>query len=529
LNSRGIAPAQIKAWLTRAHDLHMRGQGEQAEALYRQVLSSQPGHPEALHLLGLLMHQRGNHNAAIDLIGRAIAINDRSPAYFANRGIALLAAGMPDAAIEHFQAALRLKPDLAQAYLNLGNALRSIRRFPEAAEAYRQAIRFAPTHANAYFYLGILQQEQGDLVSAAESFRQAVKLHGTNSGAAYYYLARCRSLPPQDGARLARDILAFLQRGDIDQASASYCHYALGKIHDDLGDYAEAFRHYGEANRLEHEHLAFDRAQHTGLIDRMISTFDAEFFAARRHLGSASTRPILIIGMPRSGTTLVEQIISSHSRVFGAGELEFWMEQAARLGPAEVAGMTRAQVAQVEEKYLGYLRWLSAAAEFVTDKMPHNYLHLGLIHLVFPHAKFIHCTRNPADTCISIYCHKFTRPHAYACDLDDLAFYYREYRRLMDHWRKVLPPEILQEVCYEDLVADQEGTSRSLIGSLGLEWEDNCLDFHASDRVVVTPSNWQVRQPIYKQSLARWKNYLPHVAPLVPLAEEYEQAAARNR
>jgi tetratricopeptide (TPR) repeat protein len=526
LDSRSIAPPQIKAWLTRANDLHLQGQWDQAEALYRQVLSSQPGHPDALHLLGLLMHQRGNHKAAIDLIGRAIAINDRSPSYFVNRGVALLAAGMADAAIEHFQAALRLRPDLAQAYLNLGNALRSQKRFPEAADSYRQAIEFSPSLAEAYFNLGIVLQEQGDFDGAANNFRETARMQPRRCDA-YFHLSKCMNMTGT-GGQVAREIHGLLEMNGIDDAGAAYCHFALGKIYDDLGEYANAFRHYALANELEHKYASFDRAQHSRLVDWTISTFTAEFFAARRDYGSASRRPILIVGMPRSGTTLMEQIVSSHSGVHGGGELDFWLEQGSKFIPPGHEEMTLQQVRAVGAGYLANLERLSGSAEFVTDKMPHNFLRLGLIHLAFPQAKIIHCMRNPADICLSIFFNKFTRMHGYATSMDDLAFYYREYLRLMQHWRSVLPAATLLEVRYEKLVTDQENESRRLIESLGLAWEDQCLDFYRNRRVINTPSKWQARQPIYKHSLARWKNYLPYIPALVPLAEEYERAAARE-
>jgi hypothetical protein len=325
-----------------------------------------------------------------------------------------------------------------------------------------------------------------------------------------------------DGGKLVQEIGSVLARRDLDEAGAIACHFALGKICDDQRDFATAFRHYDAANRLERRHARFDRAAHARAVDAAIKTFTTDFFASRAALGSASSRPVFIIGMPRSGTTLVEQILARHSRVFGAGELEFWMRQYARLGVSSIVQLDRDRSSALAAAYLAELEGLDASADFVTDKMPHNFLCLGLVHLVFPSARIVHCRRNPVDTCLSIYFQKFTRAHGYASDLDDLAFYYREYLRLMDHWRAVLPSAILHEVRYEDLVTHQEATSRALLAELEWTWEDRCLDFHSSDRRVATPSDWQVRQPIYRDSLDRWRRYAPYIAPLLPLADDYE-------
>jgi hypothetical protein len=211
--------------------------------------------------------------------------------------------------------------------------------------------------------------------------------------------------------------------------------------------------------------------------------------------------------------------------VFGAGELDFWLRQRARIKPVEWATIDRGRVAALARSYLQHLDAFAGRARVVTDKMPHNFLCLGPIHLALPRAHVIHCMRDPADTCVSVYYQRFTRTHGYANDLDDLAFYYREYVRLMDHWRRVLPPGVLHELRYEQLVANPEPTIRGLLAALGLPWEDACLDFHRSDRRVATPSDWQVRQPIYGGSVGRWKRYASFVAPLAALAAEYAGSA----
>lgn len=234
-----------------------------------------------------------------------------------------------------------------------------------------------------------------------------------------------------------------------------------------------------------------------------------------------SRRPLLIVGMPRSGTSLMEQILASHPDIFGAGELRFWSQEACGYFPDMPAWYDNtAQLRDVANKYEAELSMHSATALRIVDKMPANFLNLGMIHAAFPKARIINMQRNPVDTCLSIYFQGFTEHHPYSNDLGDLDFYYREYRRLMDHWRKVLPAEVFLDVPYEELVEDQEGWSRRVVDFIGLDWNDGCLNFHETNRRVGTASNWQVRQQIYKTSKARWVNYQEFIGPLLPLIEE---------
>ena len=293
---------------------------------------------------------------------------------------------------------------------------------------------------------------------------------------------------------------------------------------DDLGNYDDAFSHYRQGNDLEQRQANFDRDQHRQLVDWMIATFTAEFFAAHKDVGITNDKPVSIVGMPRSGTTLTEQIVASHSKVHGGGEIDYWLEHGETFCPPNGQDLSQGPVRELARVYLDSIESVAGSAMYFTDKMPYNFLRIGLIRLAMPGAKFIHCMRNPADICLSIYFNKFTQRHGYATSLDDLAFYYREYLRLMEHWRQVLPETSLHEMHYESLVAMQESESRRLIDFLGLEWESQVLEYHRNTRAVSTPSKWQVRQPIYKSSVARWKRYLPHIGPLAPLAEAYEQS-----
>ncbi len=298
-------------------------------------------------------------------------------------------------------------------------------------------------------------------------------------------------------------------------------HYALGKYYDDVGHYDDAFGHYRQANELAKRHAArYDGAKLTRRVDEIIHRFDAAFVRQCRDQGSATELPVFIIGMPRSGTSLTEQILASHPAVFGAGEVTFWDAAFVAFGTSAGADLLLSMAAS----YVDRIRARSGAALRVVDKMPANFLYAGLIHAALPRAKIIHMRRHPIDTCLSIYFQNFFNRDPYANDLDNLAHYYGEYLRVTDHWRSVLPAASLLEVPYEELIVDQEGWTRRMLDFIGLPWDPECLDFHQTDRVVITASKWQVRQKIHTGSAGRWHRYRQHVAPLLHLVPDADTA-----
>jgi tetratricopeptide (TPR) repeat protein len=298
--------------------------------------------------------------------------------------------------------------------------------------------------------------------------------------------------------------------------------YALGKYFDDAGQYDDAFDHYRQANELTKLHKpAYDRERLVQLREQITAHFDADRMAQRQAGACPSELPVFIIGMPRSGTSLAEQILASHPQVFGAGELRFWNLAFAQLDKAGLKSEVAArQAPELAREYLEQVSSLAAkagSASRVIDKMPANFLYAGLIHAVLPRARIIHMLRHPLDTCLSVYCQNFFRLGRYANDLDDLAHYYRQYLAFTDHWRAVLPATALLEVPYEGLIEDQEGWSRRMVEFVGLPWDPRCLEFHQTERVVITASKWQVRQKLSSASVGRWRNYEKHLAPLSPL------------
>jgi hypothetical protein len=298
--------------------------------------------------------------------------------------------------------------------------------------------------------------------------------------------------------------------------------FALGKAYADLGDHERSFQHLLQANAQKRQQIAYDEAATLAAFGRIHGAFTAELIAAKHALGHPSSLPIFIVGMPRSGTTLTEHILASHPAVFGAGELDhFYQEVVTRIwNPADIAapslsGVTGPHLRKGAARYLAKLGRAAPAAERIVDKMPSNFRFLGLIHLALPNARIIHVRRDPLDTCISCFSVHFAGDHPYAYDLGELGRYYRAYERLMEHWRRLLPPHVLLEIRYEDLVADLDREARRIVAHCGLEWNASCLDFHATQRSVRTASARQVRQPLYQSSIGRWRQYGQHLAPLL--------------
>lgn len=545
---KGAAVA-IDNLVRRALQYQQSGQLDSAESLYRGALTVEPANPWLRNLLGTTLLLKGMNKEATACFRKAIELMGWEAQFHMNLGIALVETKEDESAIECFKRAVMLKPGYADAHYNLAKALNTRQLYKEAEASYQQALRLAPMdlsihvnyalalgeqgkfaealqalqHAQQLFpdnarvcsSIGELLKNKGDFSGAFEWFERALAISPTSTNG-FAGLVECRKFTEEERPIVVRmenlsrtSALSDKERMDME--------FALGKAYNDLGDYGEAFQHWTQGQALRGKTESFDHEAYGRLIEEKINRFSLEYFRTHAGLGSDSELPILIVGMPRSGTTLVEQIISSHPEVFGAGELVFWGKNHHRvnLGAPDTLGIT-----ELRDEYLALLRSFSESARRVTDKMPHNFLHLGIVHLLFPKARIIHCQRNPVDTCISIFSKNFSDHHPYAHSLENLAFYYDRYRHLMDHWRRVLPKEVFLEVPYEELVEDQETWSRRLIAHCGLEWDERCLAFHETARKVNTPSKWQVRQKIYKTSRERWRNYAPWIKPLLPLLDE---------
>jgi len=309
-------------------------------------------------------------------------------------------------------------------------------------------------------------------------------------------------------------MLATLREPLLDDEDRLFLHYAIGKLLDDIAEYREAMLHFDAANSIKRLNMSFNRELFSGHVDWLVRRFTPDFFAAHQDFALDNQTPLLIVGMPRSGTTLVEQIISSHPQVAAGGELVFWTKRAASWGVSSATYLTAESARDLAREYLAMLHRIGPSASLVTDKVPFNLFHLGLIHLLLPKARIIHCRRHPIDTCLSMYFTNFKERFEFVTDKADLAFAYRQYVRLMDHWRAVLPPDCFLEVDYETLIADRQALTLRLIAFTSLDWDDACLAPERNKRTVTTSSVWQVRQPVYATSIGRWRHYEPWLGEL---------------
>jgi tetratricopeptide (TPR) repeat protein len=650
------------AWVTlqQALALHQAGQLTEAEAGYRKALAEQPGNPDALHFLGVVAHQSGRHEDAIDLIRQAIAIRQR-PTFWYNLAQVHLARKDAVAAEEAFRQTIAEAPEHAEALFHLGGLLRARHDFAGAIEYYRRAVTAKPGFVDARVNLGLLMKEAGDAAEAVghleaadrlrpndpgilnnlgmvreqiapsdalEDFRRALALdprsataamnlarlltsaarHGEAIGVleatlsiigedanvrmllastcaeanrmgeatahyekaaaaepqatrsltalgnlhrqigqfekAHGYYQRALELDPENCDALAgilrhrkssvpeQEIARIAARADdptLPMERRRQLHFALAQCREAAGEFDAAFHHMKEGNllrRLELEPKSgpYDPDKRTASVNRTMEVFDAGYFRRVADFGLASEIPVFIVGMPRSGTTLCEQILASHSRVFGADELpdigriahglqRQFAEPSGRADLSYVAYLTRDVVRAVAERHLDRLRNLAPYAARIVDKMLTNYQRLGLIATLFPRARIIYCRRNPLDMGLSCYSRDLASMPIWASDLWAIGHVYRECERLMAHWHQVLPIPIL-ELAYEDVVSDLEGSARRLIDHCGLDWETICLEFYRADRRVKTASLEQVRRPIYDSSVDRWRRFERHLAPL---------------
>jgi tetratricopeptide (TPR) repeat protein len=499
---------------------------DEAEASYRRALELNPHYADAHDNLGVVFIAQGKFAEAEKCFREALALDPDHAKAHNHLGVALDELGRHDEAEASFRRALTFKPDFAEAHLNLSHTLKTVGRTAEAEASLRRTLELAPQHAGALAAMGNLLYDQGQFAEAEEWFRRALEINPKMPGP-WSSLAHLRKMTADDAdwLKTAEEIL----HDKLTSEQESALRYSMGKFCDDTKDYDRAFTNYHRGNELKKTFgEAYDREANARKVDRLMGDYSAAWLN-RIHPGAAdSARPLIIVGMPRSGTSLTEQIIASHPATFGAGELHFWGDVARRLDPtAALSDLDEKLLRIVADECLQNLDRFSADALRVVDKMPGNFYNVGLIHTVFPNARILHTQRNPIDNCLSIYFQNFNTGHTYASDLDDLAHYYREYHRLMAHWRAVLPPEVFLDVPYEALVEDQEGWSRRIIEFIGLEWSDSCLNFHETERKVGTASNWQVRQKIYKSSKERWRNYEKHVGPLLELLELYQPVIAR--
>lgn len=494
------------------------GRGAEAAASFRRAVQLDPRFAQALNNLGNVLYEVGDYRGARDACARAVELEPQRAEAHCQLARAQHELGELGESIASYRRALALEPGHRHAQLGLATALRLEGRAEEAQELCRAILAGDPADAAALSLLGDLCTDRGDFKEAEGLFQRALA-SDAGSAPVFCSIAAHRRMTRADSAWLEGAEALLSTR--LPLAHEIGLRFALGKYHDDLGQYAEAFAEYSRAHELSRRHgRSYDRAGLEREVGETIRTFDRAFLSATWPGASASELPVFVVGMPRSGTTLTEQILASHPEAFGAGEVRFW-DRALELfrGAGTGAEARRDALARLSRDYLERIGGRAGGARRVIDKMPANFLYAGLIHTVFPRARILHMQRHPLDTCLSLYFQNFGDLHPHAHDLDSLAHYYGEYLRITAHWRAALPPGTLLEVPYEALVADQEHWTRRMLEFAGLPWDPRCLDFHQSGRVVITASRWQVRQKINSGSVERWRRYEQQLAPLRPLLD----------
>ncbi|HXW29310.1 MAG TPA: tetratricopeptide repeat protein, partial [Xanthobacteraceae bacterium] len=512
------APDFAEAHYNLANILRQRGELEQAVAHYERALAIMPDFAEAHNNLGVALSDVGEFERAVTRYERALAIMpDFAEAHF-NLANALREQGKLNDAVVHYERALVLMPAFAAAHCNLGVAFKEQGKPAAAVAQFEQALLVKADYAAAHSNLAAVWLELGQLTTAERAIKRAIDLEPKVPGH-YYALGQIRHFAAGDPWLTAMEDLA-RESHSLPKDGRIKLHFALGKAYADLGWHQRSFDHFLAGNALKRFEIGYDEAATLAMFEDIRNVFTPERVGALQGMGQRCDAPIFILGMPRSGTTLVEQILASHPQVFGGGELELLPRLVARGGDrsgveVEVAGLGAATVRHLATEYLAGLRALAPAATRITDKMPANFALVGFIHLALPEARIIHVRRNPIDTCLSCFSTLFTRGHPYTYDLAELGRYYRAYQAMMEHWQKALPAAVILDVSYEDVVADVNAQARRMLEHCGLPWDDVCLAFFETQRAVSTASAAQVRRPVYDTSVGRWRAYQSALQPLL--------------
>jgi tetratricopeptide (TPR) repeat protein len=548
-----IKPDLAEAHNNLAHSYQTLGRLEQALGHYEKAVALKPDYPEANNNLGLVLQALGRSAQAMECYEKALAIKPKYADAHKNYGNLLGAArryaeavthlglalearprdaeahialgniycrlDRPDEAIAHYERALGLEPRCVEAIKGRGYALHLLGRSEEAVLHYRRALAISPVDLEAYNRIGEALQALGRLDEARMAFERAVALAPGKAGC-FWNLANSKRFLRDDlhlmaMQPLARDPAALTAEERID------LHFALGKAFADIDEPQQSFQQLLQGNSLKRSQIVYDEAAALGRLARIKAMFTGALMHEKRGYGEPSTAPVFIVGMPRSGTTLVEQILASHPQVFGAGELRLMANLTENISgpngelfPEAMAAMPGDQMRRLGSDYLRAVQRLAPAAERVTDKMPGNFALAGLIHLALPNARIIHVCRDLRDTAMSCFSILFGRGHEFSYEFGELGRYCRGYQGLIDHWREVMPGVML-EVQYEEVVADLERHARRIVAHCDLEWEPACLTFYQTERSVRTASANQVRQPIYHSSIGRWRRHEDQLQPLL--------------
>ena len=513
-NDRGFVLAELKQY-------------ELAAASVEKALKLAPNYVDAVLNKSNIYAILKRFDEALAAYDKALTLNPFLANAWIGRGNVFRQLKRLAEALASYDKALAIAPGLANAWYGRGNVLRDLERSAEALTCYEKALALSPDHADAHEGRGLALLDVGRLAEASEAIEKAIDL-APNNATFYHSLTLSKRLSPGDRRLQAMERLA----QDMPSLSAEEqiaLNFALAKAYQDIEDHERAFQRLLAGNALKRSQFTYDEAAALAVLERTRRAFTAELMRADRGRGDPSSVPVFVLGMPRSGTTLVEQILASHPQVFGAGEIMDLVDAISGLGeaaggsppsPEAVSRLSDEQLRRLGASYVSRIREAAPEAMRITNKLPDNFRWVGLIRMALPNAQIIHTRRDPVDTCLSCFSQMFTEGALlYTFDLGELGRYYRAYEATMAHWRDALPANAMLEVRYEDVVADLEQQARRIVAYCGLEWDSRCLDFHRTTRPIHTASVTQVRQPIYNSSVGRWRAYEASLGPLLQALE----------
>jgi tetratricopeptide (TPR) repeat protein len=510
------AAEKIQDLLRRGNKALAGGAYEDGRELYQAALNLDPTNPVALNNLGAALCKIGNYIEAEQRFRQALSLDAAYAEANCNLGNVLRWMGNIEESEIWLRRALKANPNYVDARISLGLTLIFLGRIRDAKARFEKVLKAAPRETDALFGMGLIAKVEGRFAEAEALFRRVLEQRPRMAGA-WAALVTLRKMTPADGdwLRAAKELVD----GGVTPPEEVDLRFAIGKYHDDLEEFDEAFRSFAAANAiLVKIAIKYNREGRDGFIDDMVRLYTKDAITAIGKCGSESTKPVFVVGMPRSGTSLTEQILASHPSVFGAGELDFW-NAFTRTHESEVREglLDPARRKKLAEDYLPLLEAHAGDATRIIDKATINSDYMGLIHSAFPSARFIYLQRDPIDACLSCYFQQFGTALNFTMDLSDLAHYYQGHRKLFKHWQSVLPADRILVVPYEELVQQPEEWVRKMLDFLGLDWYDRCLSFQETQRIVTTASAWQVRQKIHTRSVGRWQSYRKHIGPLKAL------------
>ena len=493
-----------------------------AEDAFKKVLIEDENNIDALRFMGILAFKSGNHDIAEAMLTKALKLDPTYSLVWANLAQVFSVTGQLDKAKKSFKNILNMEPKNGLIWAEYGTVLTKLANYEEGRDAYLKALEFKPDSPRVHLSLGHVYKTMGEIDNSIDSYKNTI-LQNNLSGEAYWSLANLKTYSfSENEIKDMEDTL----KGDMSDIERSQMHFALGKAYEVKKDFDKSFKNYYEGNKVKKGLIKYSSDDTTDNTKRILNFFNKENIQKLAKSSTGDRDPIFVLGMPRSGSTLIDQIISSHSKVDGTQELPNIIKIAAELNsnnqknyPEVLEELDESKLSNLGKDYISETAWARDSAPFFIDKMPNNFIHIGLIKTILPNAKIIDTRRDPMDTCFSCFKQFFARGQLFTYSLEDLGNYYTDYIRAMNHWQNVYGKDIYT-VHYDNVINKTEETIRELIDYCELPFEKECLEFYNSSRPVKTPSAEQVRQPIYKSGLNYWKNYEKHLLPLKKIIDE---------